>query len=164
MKARTFWTVSVVTINMAFVITACGGASPPTSVSETAVANTPEPTLTFTPAPSDTPEPSATMTPTAPGGFPAGVYKPEQKLDADRLSFHADGTYLITLGPRGIPGHYTVDGNKILLSEDSGVCLNHPGTFNWEVQANVLTLKAIDDTCTGSARGKDLSRAWDLLP
>ena len=167
MNSRLYWCIVVLMLG-SIVMGACAAPSAPstapTSAPATSVPNTPEPTLTSISAPSDTPKPAATMTPTAPGGFPAGVYKPEQKLDADRLTFHVDGTYLITIGPRGIPGHYTVDGDKIVLNEDTGVCLNYPGTYNWQVQGNVLTLKAIDETCTGSERGKDLSRTWDLLP
>ena len=167
MNSRSYWLIVVLMLG-SIVMGACAAPSTPapvpTSAPAATLAPTPEATLTPIPAPSDTPEPTATFTLTPPGGFPVGVYKPEQKLDADRLSFHADGTYLITIGPRGIPGTYTVDGSKIVLNEGSGVCLNYPGTFHWEVQGNVLTLKAIDDTCTGSERGKDLSRAWDLLP
>ena len=159
MNGKLYWLILAL-IFVSLVAEAC--ATPPTA--NAAPTDTPAATSTSLPAPPNTPEATATITSTPPGGFPVGVYKPEQKLDADRLSFHADGTYLITIGARGIPGTYTVNGDRIVLNEESGVCLNHPGTYSWEAQGNVLTLKAIDETCTGSERGKDLSRVWDLLP
>ncbi len=145
-KARMFWTVSIVAINMAFVIAACSGAAVPTSMPTTVPSTTP--TSTSTPS----------------GGFPVGQYEPEQKLDADWISFKANGTYVIAITPREITGKYVVNGDKIVLNEDSGLCLNLPGTYSWEIHGNVLTLKAVDDQCTASERAKDLSRAWDLRP
>lgn len=97
--------------------------------------------------------------------FPAGDYAPDRKLDADWVRFSADGTYVIGIMPREIPGRYVVDGDKIVLNEDSGICLNHPGTYHWEVHGNVLTMKAINDTCTASERATDFSgRSWIRQP
>src|SRR5512135_1654533 len=75
--------------------------------------------------------------------FPVGTYEPDHKLDADWVRFSADGTYVIGIAPREIPGHYVLDGDKIVLNEDSGICLNQPGTYHWESHGSVLTLKAI---------------------
>ena len=96
--------------------------------------------------------------------FPLGDYEPEHKLDADWISFRAEGRYVIAIEPREIAGTYVVDGDKIVLNEQSGVGLNHPGTYHWEIHGNALTLKAIDDQCTASERATDLSRTWDRQP
>ena len=97
--------------------------------------------------------------------FPAGTYEPDQKFGADWVRFNPDGTYVIAIAPREIPGHYVVSGDQIVLNEDSGICLNHPGTYQWKTQGNTLTLKAINDTCTASERGQDFSgRSWIRQP
>lgn len=101
----------------------------------------------------------------AAAAFPAGVYKPAQKLYADELTLGEDGRYQITVGTWQIHGSYAVDGTKIVLTnEDTAECRDYPGTYGWEARGNELTLKAIEDTCTGSDREKDLSRSWVLQP
>ena len=139
---------------LSLLLAACSGAAVPTTM----------PTSTATAAPTTVSTTTPTSTSTPSGGFPVGQYEPEQKFGADWISFKANGTYVIALTPREIPGKYVVNGDKIVLNEDSGLCLNHPGTYSWEIHGNVLTLKAIDDQCTASERAKDLSRDWDLTP
>lgn len=97
--------------------------------------------------------------------FPVGDFAPDQKLGADWVRFSANGTYVIAIQPREIPGHYVVNGDQIVLNEDVGVCLHHPGTYHWAMHGNALTLKPLNETCTGSERGKDLGgRSWILTP
>ena len=97
--------------------------------------------------------------------FPVGDFEPDQKFGADWVRFSADGTYVIAVAPREIPGHYVVKGDQIVLNEDAGVCLNHPGTYQWKMQGKALTMTPVNDTCTGSERAKDLGgRSWILQP
>ena len=112
-------------------------------------------------------EPKPTATATAPGGFPAGIYKPDQMLYADLIQFNANSTFVIELSPsedRHL-GHYDVNGDQIVLNAYDGVCLSYPGTYHWEMDGKTLLLKPINDTCTQSSRQEDLEgRAWILQP
>ncbi len=165
MNGKLYWLI-VVLILGSIVMGACTAPAPaPTSAP--AATPTAQASLTPIPVPSSTPRPAPKPTATAPGGFPAGVYRPAQKLVSDQIEFDADGSYMIMIGSHGIPGTYAVNGDQIVLTESSGICLGYPGTYTWEITGKVLTFKTIKDTCTatGSQRQPDLSgRAWDLWP
>jgi hypothetical protein len=148
-KARPFWTVLIVAINMAFVITACSGVATPTAK---ATATAPAATLT--------PKPTATR----PGGFPVGTYKPDHVLWTQYILFNAQGTVVLGLGDADT-GSYTVSGDQIVFNMDVGICHNHPGTYHWEIHGNTLLLKPVNETCTDSDRAADLGgRSWSLQP
>ena len=114
------------------------------------------------------PPPAATLAPeptaTAPGGFPAGTYKPDHLLYTQYILFNAQGTFVLGLGDADT-GSYTVSGDQIVFNIASGICFNHPGTYHWEMHGNTLTLKPINETCTESSRSDDLGgRSWILQP
>ena len=108
-----------------------------------------------------TPKPTAT----APGGFPTGIYKPDTVLYTDYIQFNADSTYVGDVAGDLHLGHYDVSGDQIVLNNYDGVCLSHPGIYQWEKKGNTLLLKPINDTCTASSRAEDLGgRSWILQP
>jgi len=113
-----------------------------------------------TPAATPAPPPTAT----APGGFPVGTYKPDHKLYADYMLFTRQGTFVFQLGD-GVTGTYVVNGDQIVFNVVDGFCINHPGTYHWELHGNTLLLKPINETCTESSRAEDLDgRSWILQP
>ena len=151
-NARSFSTVLIVAIHMAFVITACSGSAAPT----------PKPTATALPAPTATLAPKPRVT--GPGGFPVGTYKPDHVLWTQYILFNAQGTVVLGLGDADT-GSYTVSGDQIVFNMDVGICHNHPGTYHWEIHGNTLLLKPVNETCTESSRSDDLGgRSWILQP
>lgn len=155
-KTRSFSTILIVAINMAFVITACSGAVVQTTI--------PAPTPTTVPTIVATATLAPKPTVTGPGGFPIGTYKPDVKLWANYMLFTAQGTVVIGLGDADT-GSYTVSGDQIVFNMDIGVCHNHPGTYHWEIHGNTLTFKPINETCTDSSRAEDMvGRSWILQP
>jgi hypothetical protein len=99
------------------------------------------------------------------GGFRAGTYKPDQVLYTYSVQFNADGSFVDDLSGDLHHGHYDVNGDQILLNAADGVCIDHPGTYQWKIDGNTLVLKAINDTCTMSSRQEDLEgRSWILQP
>jgi len=164
-KAGPFWTLLIVTMNVAFVITACSSVATPTAVQTTI----PAAQSPVTQAPTQATEaPTATLAPkptvTGPGGFPVGTFKPDHKLWGSYMLFNAQGTVVLGLGDADT-GSYAVNGDQIVFNMDIGVCHNHPGTYQWEMHGNTLTLKPINETCTDSDRAADLGgRSWILQP
>ena len=121
---------------------------------------------TAPPAPAATSAPKPTAT--ALSVFLTGIYRPDHKLNADSanyIEFSAQGKFEIGLPSDPRLGSYTVSGDQIVVNLDNGPCVNHPGTYHWEIHGNTLTLKPINDTCTASARSEDLGgRSWILQP
>jgi hypothetical protein len=111
--------------------------------------------------------PVPTATATANGGFPTGTYKPDHLLYTDLIQFNTDGTFVLELSPEEDRhlGRYDVSGDQVVLNTYDGVCLSHPGTYQWELDGTTLLLKPINDTCTMSSRQEDLGgRSWILQP
>ena len=103
------------------------------------------------------PAPPATLTPRptaiGPGGFPLGSYRADRSsFGPTELTFSPQGAFVITLADNSRMGSYVVNGDQVVVTTDDGPCANEPATYHWELHGNTLTLKAIHDPCTDSAR------------
>ena len=62
-------------------------------------------------------------------------------------------------------GHYTVDGDRLLLFNDPN-CSSTPGTYRWRLDGRSLSFRVVDDPCAfDDERSGDLMvRAWTQVP
>lgn len=178
-KPSVFWIYAPVVVIIW--LHACNGNNPP-------VAAPPSPTGTFTATETltSTVTPTASISPTlisttvptlqwtgptvTPGGpFPVGIYEPTRAYDANRLEFLADGTYTVNLALVKFvaTGTYVVDGNEIVLHEESGPCSGrpggYPGRYIWSFDGTLLVFTVIGDECP-VPRPFDLQRQWIKQP
>jgi steroid delta-isomerase-like uncharacterized protein len=85
-------------------------------------------------------------------GISAGYY---------RVTFYEDNRYTIDWAPQqsqdgmvGVNGHYTLNEDQIVLTDDSGFAACTPeqgamGSYQWSLSGANLTLTPLEDTCEG---------------
>lgn len=117
-KARPFWTVLIVAINMAFVITACSEVVTPTAAPTTVPTNLP---------------------------FPIGKFIKSGTTD-HAMMFNDDGTFQTFQGSNVlVHATYSVDGDTFTIKTNEHGCPDVPRSFKYTFDGKSLTFNYIGD-------------------